>query len=333
MFGNTSIKYGHPFIGVDWGTTNFRAYLIGKSGELLNETACSCSLANTSVDRQIDLLVDKVEFLKRDFFVENESHIPVLIIGMAGSSIGLKNIDYLPLDVSLNQLYRKVESTRVGDLCVSFVPGVKGMSRFNELEVMRGEETQILGWMLEKEQEAVISHCNSQSMLLCLPGTHTKWVEYENGNIRQFSTVPSGEIFAKLSNETSLCSLRQVESLEAFRHGVLRTSKGERFSEVVFSTRTRVLSGEMPDEHAASYLSGVLIGSEIYSQLEGREIDSVQIIGNENLNQLYQVALEIYNVSVQCFSSDLLARKAMNHIMSQLTLSDSLNVNVNIKEA
>lgn len=332
MFEKSIIKYGHPFIGIDWGTTNFRSYLIGRSGELLNESTASCDLVNTSKTLQAELLVEQVNDLRRDFFVENDSEIPVLIIGMAGSSIGLRNVDYLSLENSLYQLYQKVECANIGELKVSIVPGFKGKSCLGEFEVMRGEETQILGWLLKQAQRNASCLSDSQPMRLCLPGTHTKWVEFETDKIRTFDTVPTGEVFAKLSRETSLCVTEQSENTEAFLKGVQRTVGGERFNEVVFSTRTKVLSGEMLDSYAASYLSGLLIGTEIYAQLTRGETGLVHIIGNEKLNNLYQSALEIYGVPTRIYSSDLLVRKAMNHMMSQMALAEGLTSNSQIKD-
>ena len=332
MIESSSMNYRQPFIGVDWGTTNFRAYLIGKSGELISETGKACNLANTTKESQAALLIEQVDSLKTEFYVENNKQIPVLITGMAGSSLGLKNTEYLSLDTSLYQLYQKVESVIISGVTAFIVPGFSGVSKLSEFEAMRGEETQILGWMLEQDKYHSSKKNSNQPTWLCLPGTHTKWVAFRDGKIRIFNTVPTGEVFANLSRETSFCIGEQVKDLEAFSQGIKRTLNGERFNEIVFSTRTKVLSGSLKEESAASYLSGILIGTEIFSQMCRGEFDSVQIIGSESLNELYQTAFDLFDVSYECYSSESLVRSAMSYMMSQLVLSEQLSTKMGVKE-
>ena len=78
---------------------------------------------------------------------------------------------------------------------------------------MRGEETQILGCGVEGT--------------ICLPGTHSKWVEVKNGRIERFSTAMTGEVYAVLKQHSILGRMMEEGTPDAgaFAEGVRRSGE------------------------------------------------------------------------------------------------------------
>jgi 2-dehydro-3-deoxygalactonokinase len=173
---------------------------------------------------------------------------------------------------------------------VRLVPGLKARDADGVPEVMRGEETQILG---------VLDRLPEQEVTLCLPGSHSKWVRVRSGQILDFSTHMTGEVFAALSAHTILArSLHRGAAHHpgAFARGLDRARQGGGLLHQLFGLRSLSLFDAMPQMEAASYLSGLLIGHEVASALEAGVAPPVHIIGAAALTQRYSAALAAFGV-------------------------------------
>jgi 2-dehydro-3-deoxygalactonokinase len=173
---------------------------------------------------------------------------------------------------------------------VRLVPGLKARDADGVPEVMRGEETQILG---------ILDRLPEQETTLCLPGSHSKWVRVRGGQILGFSTHMTGEVFAALSAHTILArSLHRgaAHHAGAFARGLDRARQGGGLLHQLFGLRSLSLFDAMPQLEAASYLSGLLIGHEVASALEAGVAPPVQIIGAAALTQRYSAALAAFGV-------------------------------------
>ena len=134
-------------------------------------------------------------------------------------------------------------------------------------------------------------------MHFCLPGTHTKWVRIEDGKIGTFSTSMTGDLFRAIRESTILRSCTQHEPNDdrAFLLGVARSGQDGALGHQLFGVRTLVLTGKMSETSASSYLSGLLIGTEVRGMV--RKDDDVHLIGDASLCGLYQKALSEFGVS------------------------------------
>jgi 2-dehydro-3-deoxygalactonokinase len=173
-------------------------------------------------------------------------------------------------------------------------PGVRAQSCFGAPDVMRGEETQVAGAM------ALCPQLRNDDWLLCLPGTHGKWVELSNGSIQTITTAVSGELFALLSERSTLCEGAPywdgIENAD-FRRGLVRSGEVA-LLHALFEARARRLTGDLADSRA--FLSGLIIGNDVRRASSG----TVVLVGTEGLNALYVEALRHRGVDAVCLDGN-----------------------------
>jgi 2-dehydro-3-deoxygalactonokinase len=167
--------------------------------------------------------------------------------------------------------------------------------------VMRGEETQVLG---------VLATCASGAeppLLIGLPGTHSKWVHAEGQQIHHFLTFMTGEVFAALKGHTLLGKTMQPAQApddDAFRKGLQVVRSGAHPAGLLshlFSTRTLGLTGQLPPTAQADYLSGLLIGHEmeglaLHLQASPQPLPQVVLCGEPDLCRRYSIALQCWDL-------------------------------------
>jgi 2-dehydro-3-deoxygalactonokinase len=261
-------------IGVDWGTTNLRIMRIGHDGQILdfrNDERGASKL------RQADFAVILKE-MAADWL---EEAVPVLICGMAGSRDGWRETGYRQCPVSLADL-RPVDVSMDG-FSIAIVPGVSLVTDGELVDVMRGEETQVMG-LSDLANDAVI----------VTPGTHSKWIQCSEGSIVSFRSFLTGDLFSAIRAETLIGhEMGDAGSdPQAFEAGVRRALEDSALTAILFSVRTARLSGTIPATSSADYLSGMLIGSEIAAQ-KLRPDDAIMVLGTTDLGERYAAALAV----------------------------------------
>ena len=294
-------------VSVDWGTTSLRCALVASDGTTLEQTKAARGILHTNGQSFAAILLDAIgPFEQR--FTDGES-VPVLLSGMIGSRQGWHEAPYLrcpasPQDLARSLLRVDTKQTPLAGCDVRIVPGmdVTEQAAPDALpDVMRGEETQVLGALIGAEL---------QDGVFVLPGTHSKWVTVEAGTIVGFRTFMTGEVYAALLNATILGQLAEGDEHDddSYALGVRtaarladRAGPGELLN-MIFTARSRVLHDELKDTAVPSYLSGLLIGAEIASGA-GRSINTsrtsagsaftVCIIGDETLQKRYMQAASI----------------------------------------
>jgi 2-dehydro-3-deoxygalactonokinase len=172
---------------------------------------------------------------------------------------------------------------------VAIAPGV----RFENDDVMRGEEIQVFG------AAAVLS---VRDAFMVLPGTHSKWVNLEGGAIMGFNTFMTGEFYALLAQHSILAKSLSQQSVpfepQAFLRGIDVACSGETLLNTVFGVRVKSLFKELAPEHAASYLSGLVIGNEL-TAMQVQPGSEVVVVGAQQLTQRYSLALEHLGAQVR----------------------------------
>jgi 2-dehydro-3-deoxygalactonokinase len=269
------MRWAEGFIAVDWGTTNRRAYLIGADGSLRDEMEDErgiLSVAKGGFDEAV-----------REIRTRLGEH-PLLMAGMIGSNRGWVEAPYVPCPAGINLLAQSlhwVEPDRI-----AIVPGVSYVEG-EGADVMRGEEVQVVG--------AVATGMVPRNATICHPGTHNKWIRVEDGRIRRFRTVMTGELFNLLKENSILADLlsEPAERGDAFEAGVNHGLTQSDLTAELFSVRARVLLGHAPCEDAASYTSGLLIGTDLRVGLEMAGPGEIAVMGRPELTQLFGSALEI----------------------------------------
>jgi 2-dehydro-3-deoxygalactonokinase len=263
------------YIAVDWGTTNRRAYLLGPGGERLDEMEDDLgilSIPEGGFDGAVAALGDRL------------GDAPMLLAGMVGSNRGWVEAPYVPCPAGLDELSRAIRWVEPGR--IGIVPGLS-WSEGGEADVMRGEETQLVG--------AVAAGLVAPDSTVCHPGTHNKWVRVEGGRIVGFRTVMTGEIFNLLREHSILADLLAdpVRPDAAFEAGVRRGLDHVDLTADLFSVRARVLLGKAPRSEAACYTSGLLIGADLRIGLRFAGPGEIVVMGRPELTALFAAALEV----------------------------------------
>ncbi|WP_333821817.1 2-dehydro-3-deoxygalactonokinase [Pinisolibacter sp.] len=236
-------------VAVDWGTTRFRAHLVGEDGVLLDSVASDDGMSH----------VDKAAFegvLTRLCAPWLSAHpgLPVVMAGMVGSRNGWREVPYVTCPAGVSEIAAGLMSFEIaGGTRVHIVPGL--VTDDAAADVMRGEETQILGAGVD---DAVV----------VLPGTHSKWATVRHGRIETFRTFMTGEIFALLTRQSVLRLLGEPPHDEAaaraaFAIGLTAASADGGILNRAFHARTGVLAGRMAPQDVEPYVSGLLIGAEV----------------------------------------------------------------------
>ena len=266
------MRWKDGFIAVDWGTTNRRAYRIGADSKCVDEFEDAKGILTVEKDGFPGAVAEI-----RDRLGDH----PLLLAGMIGSNRGWKEAPYVPCSAGIDDLTNKLVWV---DENGAIVPGVSYLGD-NRADVMRGEEVQLLG--------AVVSGSVSPGALVCHPGTHNKWVQLCDGKIQSFRTVMTGELFSLLKEHSILADLlkEEVAANDAFREGARHGFSKEDLPAELFSIRARVLLDQARREDAASYASGLMIGSDVRIGLEGNKPAEVFAMGRPELTALYSAAL------------------------------------------
>lgn len=276
MVGNEAL------IGIDWGTTNRRVYLIDADGSLADHFCDDrgvLTLNGSDYAREIDSLRDRFGARR------------VIAAGMIGSSRGWHEAPYVNAPASLNDL----AAAMIEVLPQTWiVPGV-ALRSGGRADVMRGEEVQVLG--------SISRRLAQQEPLFCQPGTHNKWIKVKDGCIVDFTTAMTGELFAHLRMQGILSGMLDgtVSDDDAFRDGVRRGSKAD-LAVALFEVRASVLLGCRAASDAASFASGILIGADVGARddLAGSE---VVLLASGPLADLYATAINMCGAEVRKIDS------------------------------
>jgi len=266
------MRWPNGFIAVDWGTTNRRAYRLDPAGACTAEFEDGQGVLSVEPGR----FPDAVAEIRRRL-----GDLPLLLAGMVGSNRGWVEARYVPCPAGLDDLATNLVWPGERE---AIVPGVSFVGD-GRADVMRGEEVQLLG--------AAAAGRVPADALVCHPGTHNKWVVVEDRRIASFRTVMTGELFNLLRKHSILSDLLQgnAEPGDAFAAGARHGLDQDDLTSDLFAVRARVLLGTARREDAASYASGLLIGSDVRIGLGGKAPGTTFVMGRPDLARLYAAAI------------------------------------------
>ena len=295
-------------ISVDWGTSNLRMALLDldkmEVGSIhygnLGIKATDEAFQNSKISRHEFFLGYLLDEISRVNF-SSADNTPILISGMASSSIGIRELPYASIPFSCLGTGLIIESIANNfQRQIYLISGVKA-----ESDVMRGEETQLIG--LQKD----LPHQGKS--LIILPGTHSKHVKIHDGNVTDFQTYLTGELFDVISKHTILKNSVETvadasENLHFFRRGVESSASGQ-FLQSLFKIRAKDLLGKQSKDQNYHYLSGLLLGLEL-GGLKDINRD-IYLAGVHPLSALYQAAANVLEIHFNTVSSSKVQRAVM----------------------
>lgn len=271
------------YIAIDWGSTNLRAWLY-QDDQCLESRQSAAGVTRLNGESPAAVFSE----ITRGW---RDGATPAVLAGMVGSNVGWKVAPYLPVPVDFSAIGQQL--TSVGDK-VWIIPGLS-VSRDANQNVMRGEETQLLG-----------ARMIAPSSIYVMPGTHCKWVQADRQQINDFRTVMTGELHYLLLRHSLVGAglPEQVSAPGAFNAGLERGLHSPDILPRLFEVRASHVLGSLPREQVGEFLSGLLIGAEVATLSECFRDPQVTIVGGEALANRYQQALSAIGRQTTVVSGD-----------------------------
>jgi 2-dehydro-3-deoxygalactonokinase len=290
------------YVAVDWGTSSFRLWLIGRAGQVVGERRSAegmIAAAKTGFAPVLQAHLDAVGA---------GPDLPVLICGMAGARQGWVEAGYVDTPAPLAAVLERAAPVPGQGRDIRILPGI-AQREAQAPDVMRGEETQLLGALgLDAAGEA----------LVCMPGTHSKWVHVSGGTVTGFATFMTGELFSAVSRETilshALTGAGESVDADSFKSAVVAAFKAPaEAANLMFRVRARQLLFGGTPAAARETLSGTLIGMELAAGLAGgAPAEGIRLIASGRLEMLYRLAFEALAVAIRPIDADEAVRRGLS---------------------
>ncbi|ELY2742006.1 2-dehydro-3-deoxygalactonokinase [Cronobacter turicensis] len=274
------------YIAIDWGSTNLRAWLY-QDAQCLESRQSEAGVTRLNGRTPEAVLAQVTEGWRDDA-------TPVVMAGMVGSNAGWKIAPYLPCPARFADIGSQL--TTVAER-VFIIPGLC-VSRDDNRNVMRGEETQLLG-----------ARELAPAPLYIMPGTHCKWVQADAQQVNDFRTVMTGELHHLLLTHSLIGAglPEQQSDADAFAAGLEQGAETDAPLTRLFEVRAAHVLGSLAREHVAEFLSGLLIGNEVASQLRhwqpGRT-SPLTLVASPSLASRYQRALSLLGYTARALEGD-----------------------------
>ena len=290
------------YVAVDWGTSSFRLWLVGTDGRVLAERRSGEGMTTAARTGFAEVLASHLAA------VAAPAGLPVLICGMAGAKQGWIEAGYLDTPAALSDIPAAAVRIPGIEADIRILPGLAQRDAMAP-DVMRGEETQLLG---------AAGELGSGDHLVCMPGTHSKWVRLSGGRVAGFSTFMTGELFEAIAKNTILShAIADAGAISgdnaAFRAAVARmVEKPALATSQLFSVRAGSLIAGLSPDDAKARLSGTLIGLEIAGALSlVADGTPVALVVSGGLGALYREALAAAGLSPTVIDADTAVRNGL----------------------
>lgn len=301
------MKHKLAWIGIDWGTTNLRVFALSDSGDLIDEKQSDQGMNSLKPEDFEKILINLIEP-----WLNSNRVVKVYACGMVGARQGWREANYRSIPC------RPISSIGLTDVTTSDprieVKILPGISQSSPADVMRGEETQIAG---------VLSKDPQFSGIICLPGTHSKWVSMKDGEVIRFSTFMTGELFSLISSKSVLrhSVAENGEDKEAFIETAFRSAQDPNLTvKSMFSLRAKSLLENQKPNVARARLSGMIIGQEIGVAKDFWKGQPVTIIGALPISKLYAEVLGKFGVSVRLIDAKTATLSGLMNIADELNV-------------
>ena len=274
------------WIAIDWGSSNLRVWALNNNNAILDSILSNDGMLGLASNEFEPLLLEKISK-----WGVGDANIPILCCGMVGAKQGWVEAPYASIPYNLMQEADNVK-VRCSDSRLN-VRILGGLRQDNPTDVMRGEETQIRGFL------SIFSNFDG---IICLPGTHTKWVHVSAGEVISFRTFMSGELFDLLSKYSVLKHSVKSDDWndKEFRSAVSESiSNPQKIFSDFFKLRADHLLKQVEQSELKSKLSGYIIGVELAGAKPYWLGQNVVILGNDYLSKIYKTALEGQGIFAQ----------------------------------
>ncbi|KWX23259.1 2-keto-3-deoxy-galactonokinase [Mycolicibacterium wolinskyi] len=284
-------------IALDWGTSALRAWLLADDARIVDARQRGSGLLNVTAGADAQTPARDYATAFADIcadWLQAYPGLPAIACGMVGSAQGWREAGYLTVPTALVIDAQSMTAVPHERGILHLIPGlrVEHDGTGNPADVMRGEETQLIGIMEMLDQPA-------GEQLIVLPGTHTKWVKISDRQVISFSTAMTGELYGLLMHHGILARTATAGTADAdaaFARG-LDADRSRGLSSALFGARALVLEDQLEAAALADYVSGLLIADEVAHLLpENLGEQRIILCGNPALCRRYESALARHNV-------------------------------------
>lgn len=287
------------WIAVDWGTSNLRIWAMNNHGDIIDAIESHEGMAKLQPHEFEPIFISHI------YSWLNDDHImPIIACGMVGARQGWQEAPYAIVPTLPALEFIKVNS-KYKNIDMRIIAGVQ---QNQPADVMRGEETQIAGFLNLNPDFAGI---------ICLPGTHAKWVEIYDGQIIRFKTCLTGELFAILSQNSVL------------RHSMGRWDKQifSQYVQLAFASPANALNNLFEiraddllhqQSNGIARLSATLIGAEIANMQDFWQDKHITLIGAGQLTQHYHDAFDELNINSNIQDGSDLTLQGLKHAYDKI---------------
>ena len=301
----------HLLIGGICGTTRLALYLLDTGGGVIDFRS------GPGVSRMAGKAFEDVLFDLCADWVEQAPGAPIVLSGMAGSTMGWTSTPYLECPLEFGAIPKHCVMIRSRGHRVFLAPGLACTNALGQADVMRGEETELLAWKQLRASPIAGERC-----IVCVPGTHSKWVRIRRGRIESFLSCATGELFHALRASGVLASKESKEPRragKAFLDGVSRATRlPKHLLSLLFGARAEVVRERMDPVDGPEFLSGLLIGADVASARAALEMngltEAVPVIGRPELTRRYVLALEYGGVPAAAIDASVLAPHGLSRL-------------------
>jgi 2-dehydro-3-deoxygalactonokinase len=303
------------YIAGDWGTSSLRLWLVdSRSGKV------EASLQGEGISRIPAGQAGATFMQLAGPWIKKHQPQQVLLCGMVGSNIGWIDSGYQACPIALlakaQPLMPVTDPSLPAHLQISIVPGLRCQRDGDVPDVMRGEETQLIGAL------ATTAALCQGPQLLCLPGTHNKWVHLQDGVLSSFMTSLSGELYDLLASHSVLLRGSPADAafdIGAFTAGVSRSQQGLDLLHLLFETRSRQIMGNLAPAAAGSFLSGLIIGNDMAGAMRPYKdspatMPAITVIASTKLSELYCLAGQQQGFACNALDGSNLALAGLHYL-------------------
>ena len=289
------------YAAVDWGTSSFRLWLMDANDNVLAERRSGEGMTTAARTGFADVLDFHLGALTAP------ADMPVVICGMAGARQGWIEAGYVDVPAPLTAILSGAVRIPGEQRDIRILPGLAQRSTASP-DVMRGEETQLLG---------ALDTLGDGDQIVCMPGTHSKWVHVSDGTVTRFSTFMTGELFEVISKHSILSHAVDAadgDDEDAFADGAEAAFQNPALAtSLLFAVRAGQLLHGMTATQARAKLSGTLIGLEIAGALQDSpNVSGIGLVASGKLQSLYEVAFRRLDLSYTVIDADTAVRRGLS---------------------
>lgn len=286
-------------IAVDWGTSSFRLWVLDAGQAVISESRGADGMLFAAREGFPAVLLRHLKAAKAP------ADKPIIVCGMAGARGGWAEAGYVETPAALSAIAEQAIPAPGVRRDIRILPGLC-QKKPGQPDVMRGEETQLLG----------AAGALAGRQLVCMPGTHSKWVTVADGQVEGFSTYMTGDLFDAISKHTILAApdktIAEGPDSAAFRQAAVSAFETPgRVTSQLFAARSGQLLNGLAPAAALAHISGTLIGAEIGGATGSDRSHSVRLVASGRLRGLYESAFGSIGISYEAIDADDAVRKGL----------------------